>query len=122
MDTKQVAEKLVDFCRRGKNLDAVNTLYDKDIVSIEAQGSPEMPAEQRGIDAIRRKHQWWNENMEVHSSEVSGPFSNGDQFTVLYNYDFTPRNGPGKGKRTKMQEVGLYSLKNGKIVREQFFY
>jgi len=75
MDTKQIAEKLVDFCRRGKNLEAVNTLYDKDIVSIEAQGSPEMPAEQRGIEAIRRKHQWWNENMDVHKSEVSGPFA-----------------------------------------------
>jgi ketosteroid isomerase-like protein len=122
MDTKQVAEKLVDFCRRGKNLEAVDALYDKDIVSVEAQGSPEMPAEQRGIDAIRRKHQWWNENMEVHSAEVKGPFANGDKFTVLYDYDFTPKKGPRKGQRTKMQEVGLYILKNGKIVREEFFY
>ncbi len=122
MDTKQVAEKLVDLCRKGKNLEAVDALYDKDIVSIEAQGSPEMPAEQRGIEAIRGKHRWWNENMEVHSSDVKGPFSNGDKFAVLYNYEFTPKNGPQKGKRTKMQEVGVYSLKNGKIVREEFFY
>ncbi len=45
MDTKQVGEKLVSLCRVGKNLDAVESLYSKDIVSVEAQGSPEMPAQ-----------------------------------------------------------------------------
>jgi len=122
MDTKQVADKLVDYCRRGKSLEAVDTLYDKDIVSVEAMGSPEMPAEQRGIDAIRQKHHWWYGNNEIHSSEVKGPFANGDKFAVLYNWDFTPKSGARKGQRTKMQEVGVYSLKNGKIVREEFFY
>ncbi len=53
MDTKEVGEKLVSLCSKGKNMDAINSLYSKDIVSVEAHGSPEMPAEMKGIDKIR---------------------------------------------------------------------
>jgi hypothetical protein len=65
--TVAVAQELVSLCRQGRNLDAVNRLYSPRIVSIESVGSPEMPAEMTGIDAIRRKHEWWYENNEVHS-------------------------------------------------------
>jgi hypothetical protein len=122
MDTKQIGEKLVELCRAGKNGEAIDTLYDKDIVSVEPQGAPEMPAEMRGIDAIRGKNQWWIANHEVHSAKVEGPFANGDRFAVTYHYEITPKTGPGQGKRTKMDEVGVYNVKNGKIAREEFFY
>jgi hypothetical protein len=122
MDTKQVGDKLVELCKAGKNKEAIDTLYDKDIVSIEAQGDATMPAEMRGIDAIRGKNQWWIENHEVHSAEVKGPFPHGDRFAVTYSYEITPKVGPGKGKRTKMEEVAVYDVKNGKIAREEFFY
>jgi ketosteroid isomerase-like protein len=122
MDTKKVGKKLVDLCKAGKNIDAINTLYSPDIVSIEAMGSKEMPAQMKGIDAIRGKNQWWVENNEVHSAEVRGPFPNEDRFAVHFHYDTTPKSGPMKGKRTSMDEVGVYTVKNGKIVREEFFY
>ena len=122
MDTKQVGDKLVELCKAGKNGEAIDTLYDKDIVSVEAQGGPSMPAEMRGIDAIRGKNQWWIENHEVHSAEVKGPFPNGDRFAVTYSYEITPKTGPEKGKRTRMEEIAVYDVKNGKIAREEFFY
>ncbi len=122
MDTKQVGEKLVEYCRKGKNLEAIEKLYSKDIVSVEAQGSPDMPAEMRGIDAIRGKNQWWIDNNEVHSASVEGPFPNKDRFAVKFHYETTPKGGPMKGKRLKMDEVGVYTVKDGKIVREEFFY
>jgi ketosteroid isomerase-like protein len=34
----------------------------------------------------------------------------------------TPKAGPQKGKRMQMDEIGVYTVKNGKIVREEFFY
>ena len=73
--TATVAEELVSFCRAGRNLDAINTLYSPDIVSIESMGNETMPREQKGIDAIRGKNQWWSENNEVHSATVDGPSS-----------------------------------------------
>ena len=122
MDTKQVGEKLVSLCSKGKNMEAIEALYDKGIVSVEAMSSPEMPAEMRGIDKIKGKNQWWYENNEVHSAKVEGPFPHNDRFAVKFHFDVTPKAGPQKGKRFQMDEVGIYTVKNGKIVREEFFY
>ena len=118
--TATVAEELVSFCRAGKNLDAINSLYSPDIVSIESMGNETMPREQKGIDAIRGKNQWWSENNEVHSASVDGPFvGNDDKFAVYYNFDVTFK---PTGKRNNMEEMALYTVKDGKVVREQFFY
>ena len=123
MDTKQIGEKLVGLCSKGKNLDAINSLYDKNIVSVEAMaGTPDMPQEMKGIEQILGKNKWWSENNEVHDAKVEGPFPNGDRFAVKYHFDVTPKAGPNKGKRSKMDEIGVYTVKNGKIVREEFFY
>ena len=122
MDTKQVGEKLVDYCRKGKNMEAIEKLYGKEIVSVEAQGGPDMPAEMRGLEAVRGKNQWWFDNHKVHASSVEGPFPHNDRFAVKFHYDVEGIGGPMKGKRIKMDEVGIYTVKNGKIVREEFFY
>ena len=117
--TTAVAEELVAFCRAGRNMDAINTLYSPDIVSIESMGNEQIPRETKGIDAIRQKNKWWGENNEVHSSVVDGPFVGEDKFAVYYNYDITFK---PTGQRTPMEEMALYSVKDGKVVREQFFY
>ena len=64
----------------------------------------------------------WNENHQVHSAKVEGPFPHNDRFAVKFNYDVTAKDGPQKGKRFQMEEIGIYTVKNGKIVREEFFY
>ena len=123
MDSKQIGEKLVGLCSKGKNIDAIESLYSKDVVSVEAMSvGPEMPAEMRGIDKIKGKNQWWVENHEVHSSKIEGPFPLNDRFAVKFHYDVTPKAGPQKGKRFQMDEVGIYTVKDGKIVKEEFFY
>jgi SnoaL-like domain len=73
--------------------------------------------EKRGIDAVHGKADWWIENMEVHSFKVSGPFVAHDRFVVQYDVDVTDKNSK---KRFHMSEVGVYTVKNGKIVREEF--
>jgi ketosteroid isomerase-like protein len=122
MDTKEVGKKLVDLCRKGKNMEAVENLYSRDIVSVEAMGNEQMPAKMRGIEAIRGKNKWWYDNNEVHSASVEGPFPNEDRFAAIFHYETTPKDGPMKGKRMKLDEVGVYTVKDGKIVKEEFFY
>jgi ketosteroid isomerase-like protein len=118
--TAAVAEELADLCRAGQNLEAINKLYSPNIVSIEPVGSPEMPAEMRGIDAIRKKNESWYATNEIHSVEANGPFiGHGDQFAMNYTWDVTPKQ---TGKRMKITEMALYTVQNGKIAREQFFY
>jgi ketosteroid isomerase-like protein len=122
MDTKDVGEKLVALCNEGRNMEAIETLYSPDIVSVEAMGMPDMPAEMSGIAAIKGKNEWWYANHEVHSGAVDGPYPHRDRFAVKFQYDVTAKSGPMQGQRFTMQEVGLYTVKDGKIVKEEFFY
>jgi ketosteroid isomerase-like protein len=117
--TASVANELVALCRAGRNLDAIAKLYSPKIVSIEPVGSETMPAEMTGIEAIRQKNEQWFENYEVNSAEVNGPFVGGDQFAVHYVFDTTFK---PTGQRSAMSEMALYTVKDGKIAREQFFY
>jgi ketosteroid isomerase-like protein len=73
----------------------------------------------RGVEAIKQKNKQWIESQDVHSVDVSGPFPHGDQFAVMYKFDATDRK---SGKRYDMEEVALYTVKDDKIVKEEFFY
>src|ERR1700686_2983898 len=117
--TAAVAEELVSFCKAGNFMDAINHLYSPDIVSVESMESETMPREMKGIDAIRGKNQWWADNNVVHASIVEGPFVGEDKFAGYFNLDVTSK---PTGKRVPMEEMALYEVKDGKIVREQFFY
>ena len=117
--TKAVAEELVELCRAGRNLDAIENLYHERIVSIEPMGSDTMPAEMKGKDAVRQKTEWWGQNFEVHSAKVDGPFIGDGEFAVFYDYETTFK---PTGKRSVMKEMALYTVADGKIVKEEFFY
>ncbi len=121
-ETMTVGKKLVELCRDGKNVEAIETFYSPDIVSIEAAGSPAMPARTDGIEAVRRKMEWWENNNEVHRASVEGPWPHGDKFIVRFNYEVTSKSGPMAGNRMTIDEAALYTLKDGKIVQEEFFY
>lgn len=119
MTTLEVGERLVELCREGKNDEAMKELYSPDIVSVEASAPPGMSAETRGIDAVVAKGVWWAENHTIHSAKVEGPFPHGDRFIVRFTYDVTIKQA---NQRITMDEGALFTVANGKIVREEFFY
>lgn len=126
-DVKTVGERLVELCRQGNNRQAIEELYADDIVSVEAC---DMPASDdcpggssrtiEGIDAVLGKTDWWYENHTVHSGACRGPYCHRpDRFAVVFNYDvtFKPAN-----QRMQMEEVGVYTVRDGKVSREEFYY
>ena len=117
MNTEEIAKKLVELCRNGEWMKAVDELYSKDIVSVESREMENMPAEMRGIDQVRGKTEWWEKNMQVHSAKVGGPFVAGDTFVVQFDVDVTDK---ASNKRMQMSEVGIYKVKDGKVAREEF--
>ena len=121
MSVIEIGKKLVDLCNAGKGLEAVETLYDEKIVSIEGQGSDELPQRMEGIEGIKGKNTWWYENHEVHSSTASGPYCGhrDDQFAVHFDTEVT--NKPS-GEKMRLVEIGLYTVADGKIVQEEFLY
>ena len=118
----EVGQRLAELCRQGKNLEAVNELYSPDVVSIEVRGHDHMPARMEGIDAIRGKNQWWVDNHEIHGWEVRGPWPKDDRVILVMKVDCTPSVGPFAGKRMQFEEAGLYTVRDGKVVQEEFFY
>ncbi|HEY3807963.1 MAG TPA: nuclear transport factor 2 family protein [Kofleriaceae bacterium] len=119
MTTIEIGKQLVELARAGKNQEAMETLYASDIVSVEAGAPPGGVPESKGVAACIAKGKQFRERMDVHAATIEGPFPHGDRFAVYFRYDVTPRAG---GARHEMKEVGLYTVKGGKISREEFFY
>lgn len=119
MTTQEIAKRYVTLCQQGKYDDCLKELYAKNAVSVEAAMPPGRDRTAKGLDAILAKGKDWQESHVVHSAEVSGPFPNDNRFAVRFLYDVTDK---PSGKRAKMDEVGLFTIEDGKITREEFFY
>ena len=117
MSVRTVGQKFVELCRAGKNFDVMRTMYAPNIVSVEGDGK-----ETAGQGPVIKKSQDWVSDKEFNGETVAGPFFNGanpDQFAVYFTLDITPK---ATGKRTTLEEVGVYTVKGDLITREQFFY
>jgi SnoaL-like domain len=117
MTTEEVAKKVVELVCKQAWYEALDTLYDDDIVSVEAYSAGGGPTETHGKEGVRGKIDWWVNAMEVHSFTASEPFVGHDRFVVQYDADVTDKQSK---QRRKLSEVGVYTVKNGKIVREEF--
>src|ERR1700712_3232579 len=117
MNTQQVADRLVALCREGKNMDAINELYDDNIVSLEMKGMPMERAE--GKDMVISKSEYWKSTVEeIHGGVISDAVVSGNFFSVAMDMDVTYK----QHGRTSMHEIAVYEVRDGKIVFEQFFY
>jgi ketosteroid isomerase-like protein len=119
MNTQQIANDLVALCKAGKLDEFGDKYWAEDVTSVEAAGPPGADLTARGKAAVKGKGAWWYDNHEVHSTGVEGPYVNGDQFAVRYSIDFTVK---ASGQRLQMTEVALYTVRDGKVVEERFFY
>ena len=117
MTITDLAKDFTDLLKQGNNEGAASKYNADNIVSYEAMEGPMAVCE--GKEAVKQKSDWWAANHEVHSATVEGPFVNGDQFALRFKYDITPKQ---TGKRVTMDEVGVYTVEDGKIVAERFYY
>ncbi len=123
MGAMEVGQKLVEMVSKGRDGEAefVAGYYAADVVSIEGgDGSEEMPSRLEGIDAIKGKHQWWYDNNEVHGTTAIDPYigHREDQFVIRFHMDITPN----EGERMQMEEVALFTVKDDKIIQEEYLY
>jgi hypothetical protein len=119
MNVNEIANRYVSLCKEGQFHKCLEELFSNDAVSVEAWAPPGQDLSATGLAAIRAKGKSWSDNHEIRKGEVSGPFPNGNRFTVRFSFEVT--NKP-MNKRMTMEEIGLFTVENGKIVREEFFY
>ncbi len=116
MSALELSNRFAELYAKGDFETIYGELYSPDIVSIES-GSDQK--EYRGMAEIQGKNEWWESNFEVHGMEHMGPYPNGDEFCMIYKMDVTHKE---SGNRMAFEEVAHYTVANGKIAREKFFY
>lgn len=113
----EIANDFVTMMRAGAGDAAIwDKHFGKDLVSIEGVGM-EMAFE--GMAAVKAKCAQWEAANRIHSSRVEGPYIGATGFAVKYILDVEDVE---SGKRTHMEEVAVYSIKNGKVRQEEFMY
>ena len=76
--------------------------------------------ESAGKTPVIQKSEHWQAKNTIGGEQVRGPFFNGpNQFAVHFTFDVTPK---ATGQRITLEEIGVYTVKDDKITREQFFY
>jgi ketosteroid isomerase-like protein len=116
-DIREVAHAFMRLLKEGRFDEAAETFNAADIVSLEPFTGEGSRVE--GAAAVRAKSEWWAANHEVHAFEAQGPFLNGDQFALTFKGSITVK---ATGERITVDEVGLYTVRDGKIVEERFYY
>ena len=121
MSVKQIGQKLVALCRADQNLQCIDELYADDVESIEAgETKGGFARVTRGKAAVRAKNVKWAAEQVIHQALVEGPYPHGaDRFAVRFAYDVTNK---ASGQRFQMDEVAIFTVAGGKIVKEEFFY
>ncbi len=119
MTLQEIADALVAGCRSGDTGPNLDALYAPDAVSVEPVDFGDGRAAE-GLDAIKGKHEWWDNTFEVLGGEISDPMPHGDdRFAVIFEMKTKNKE---TGAIDDMKEVGVYHVAGGKITREEFFY
>lgn len=118
MTTREIANRLSELFKENKWVEAQEELFSDDAESVEpphAQGLQSV----KGKEALAKKAQQFNDMVEeMHGGYVGEPIVAGRYIAFAMGMDVTMK---GMG-RQKMDEIALYEVKDGKIVKEQFFY
>ena len=118
MTTQEIANRLAELCRKGDFETAQRELFAEDAVSIEPYASPAFEKETKGLEAILEKGKKFEEMVEeTYGNTVSEPLVAGNSIALKATMDMkmTGRD------RESMSELCVYTVKDGKIVSEQFF-
>ncbi len=118
MTTTNVANRFNELAQSGQWDQIQDELFADNAVSIEPEHSPGLKSVE-GIEAIKQKGKEFGEMIEeMHGGYSNPPQVGGTHFAVAMGMDVTFK---GQG-RMKLDEVAVYEVKDGKIVKEQFFY
>jgi hypothetical protein len=71
----------------------------------------------RGMKQIRAKSDWWTQDHAIRSGTVEGPYLGATGFSVRFKMQVETLS---TGVIDSMDEVGVYTVQNGKVIREEF--
>jgi hypothetical protein len=121
MTTHAVAARYHELANERKFIEIQDTFYDEHVVCQEPEkvASMGMVIITNGLEAVKAKGIGRRATMEtVHSYTCSEPIVAGEYFSVVLKQEVTFKGKP----RLALEEIGIFRVTDGKIIKEQFFY
>ncbi|MDX2016644.1 MAG: SnoaL-like domain-containing protein [Planctomycetota bacterium] len=112
----EIGADFVAMFNRGEWQQIEDKYYDKKLVSIEGLG---VNLAWHGRKAVRAKSEAWMADHQIHGASAEGPFVGSTGFAVRFKMDVENK---AAGTREIMDEVAVYTVLKGKVVREEFMY
>lgn len=118
MTTQDVANRMNELFQANKWDQVQDELFSNDCESIEPPNAAGLK-NVKGLAAIKQKGKDFNAMIEeMHNGWCSEPLVGGNFISFAMGMDVTMK---GMG-RMNMEEICVYEVKEGKIVKEQFFF
>ncbi len=120
MTVQEIADQVVALNRTGNYQSIYQELYSPEAVSVENWNGEK--TEYKGMAAIMEKMTAWEKGVgEIHEVRVSEPLVSDSSFAVTFYMDVTfIEGGMAPVGRSQMNELAIYTLQDGKIIREEF--
>ena len=119
-DLVKLGQAFVQAMRNGRGIAHVDEVYAENAESVEAVVPPGRDARiAKGRGAIKAKREDWVATHDIHKLDAEGPFVHPpNQFGVRFEVEVTQK---ATGRQMTLREVAVYTVEDGKIVREEFF-
>lgn len=119
-DLFKLGQEFVQGMRDRRGIAHVDEIYDENAESVEAVVPPGRDVRiAKGRGAIKAKREDWVATHEIHKLDVDGPYIHPpNRFGVRFEAEVTEK---ATGRQMTLREVAVYSVEEGKIVREEFF-
>lgn len=121
MTTQEIATRYQELANQRKFIEIQDNLYHEDVICQEPDkaASMGMAVLTHGREAIKAKGIARRAAIEtVHSYTCSDPLVAGEFFSAVLKQEVTFKGKP----RLALEEIGIFHVKDGKVIREQFFY
>ncbi len=119
-DLVRLGRQFVQAMRDRRGFAHVDEIYSENAESVEAVVPPGRDVRiAKGRNAIKAKRQDWVATHDIHRLEADGPYVHPpNRFCVSFDAEVTQK---ASGRRMTLSEIAVYTVEEGKIVREEFF-
>ncbi len=116
----EIARGFTAMLRLGQFEAAGEKFWAADVISAEpAPLSHDIPALGSGKEAVSRKVKARFGEGDIDDLSIDGPFITGDQFALFLDMLMT---NPTTGKTQPFTEIAIFTVRDGRIIEERFFY
>jgi 16S rRNA A1518/A1519 N6-dimethyltransferase RsmA/KsgA/DIM1 with predicted DNA glycosylase/AP lyase activity len=113
----EIAYRLVELLKEKKFLETQQELFDQDVISQEPEEAKSRSV--NGLESVLLKESNFLKNIKLwRNFEVSEPIISKDFFSIRMFTEVVLMN----DREVSIDEIIVYEVRDGKIVKEQFFY